>query len=90
MADCFDPMVSERAYQEALSHEDAIAELLWCSGSQFDPEILNAFLTSLEIHGNPRLLAMEKGEGDALFEGIVEGAYSEEDLARLRPRTEGE
>ena len=54
VADCFDTMVSERAYELARSFHEALAELLGCSGAQFDPELVEAFLKSLEIHGDPR------------------------------------
>jgi putative nucleotidyltransferase with HDIG domain len=55
VADCFDTMVSERAYKKARSVVDAMAELLNCSGTQFDPELVEAFLRSLKLYGDPRL-----------------------------------
>jgi len=54
VADCFDTIVSERPYQKARTLEEAVAELLNCAGSQFDPEIVKAFLKSLELYGDPR------------------------------------
>jgi HD-GYP domain-containing protein (c-di-GMP phosphodiesterase class II) len=36
-------MTSPRPYAEALSPEDAIRELFRCSGTQFDPEVVEAF-----------------------------------------------
>jgi HD-GYP domain-containing protein (c-di-GMP phosphodiesterase class II) len=44
VADAFDAMTSDRLYRAALSYEDAISELDRCAGSQFDPEVVNAFL----------------------------------------------
>jgi len=44
VADAFDAMTSDRPYRRALSHEDALAELVRCSGTQFDPEIVRVFL----------------------------------------------
>ncbi|HUK93964.1 MAG TPA: HD-GYP domain-containing protein [Gaiellaceae bacterium] len=44
VADAFDAMTSDRPYRRALSHEDALAELARCSGTQFDPEIVRVFL----------------------------------------------
>jgi diguanylate cyclase (GGDEF)-like protein/putative nucleotidyltransferase with HDIG domain len=54
VADCFDTMISERAYKEALTLGEAVAELLRCSGTQFDPELVKSFLSSLDTLGDPR------------------------------------
>ena len=54
VADCFDTMVSERAYKKARTLDEAIAELLRCSGAHFDPALVDAFLKSFETHGDPR------------------------------------
>ena len=37
-------MVRERPYRAAMTHEEAIAEIVECSGSQFDPVVVEAFL----------------------------------------------
>ena len=55
VADSFDAMVSYR-YKSPLSRVEAIEELRRCSGSQFDPHIVEAFLLSLEMVGDPRRL----------------------------------
>ncbi len=44
VADTYDAMTSTRPYRDALSHEKTIAEIKASSGSQFDPEIVKAFL----------------------------------------------
>jgi HD-GYP domain-containing protein (c-di-GMP phosphodiesterase class II) len=44
VADAFDAMTSDRPYRPALSHEEALAEVERCSGTQFDPEIVRVFL----------------------------------------------
>jgi len=44
LADAFDAMISDRPYRKALSVEQAIDEIKQCAGSQFDPEIVKAFL----------------------------------------------
>jgi putative nucleotidyltransferase with HDIG domain len=53
VADCFDTMVSERAYQPGRSMAEAIEELHRCSGTQFDPTIVEAFFQSLETPDDP-------------------------------------
>jgi diguanylate cyclase (GGDEF)-like protein len=54
VAECFHDMVSDHPYRSARTFEDALAELRRCSGTQFDPRVVTAFLDWLEIHGDPR------------------------------------
>ena len=44
VADAFDAMTSARAYRPALSIEEALVELERCAGTQFDPELAEAFV----------------------------------------------
>lgn len=44
LADTYDAMTSTRSYRQALTHEDAIAEINRCSGTQFDPNLAKAFI----------------------------------------------
>ena len=53
VADCFDTMVSKRLYKPGRSVKEALEELRRCSGTQFDPEIVEAFIRSLETHSEP-------------------------------------
>ncbi len=57
VADSFDTMVSERAYTRGRTMGEAVEELHRCSGTQFDSGVVNAFLRSLEIWGDPRVSA---------------------------------
>jgi response regulator RpfG family c-di-GMP phosphodiesterase len=50
VADAYDAMTSNRAYRSALKHSFAINELQRCSGSQFDPQIVDAFLGTIDKH----------------------------------------
>ena len=36
-------MLDERVYKQAMSLEDALAELRRCAGSQFDPHLVDVF-----------------------------------------------
>jgi HD-GYP domain-containing protein (c-di-GMP phosphodiesterase class II) len=47
VADSFDAMTSNRPYRRAMSHEAALAEIVRNSGTQFDPEIVEAFQRAL-------------------------------------------
>ncbi len=53
VADAYDAMTSDRPYRKALSHEKAVAELRANRGSQFDPEVVDAFLKALEARRVP-------------------------------------
>ncbi len=44
VADTFDAMTSNRPYRKGLDPEIAIAELIKCKGTQFDPECADAFV----------------------------------------------
>jgi HD-GYP domain-containing protein (c-di-GMP phosphodiesterase class II) len=43
VCDSFDAMTSPRPYAEPMSTQQAIRELLRCAGTQFDPEVVDAF-----------------------------------------------
>jgi putative nucleotidyltransferase with HDIG domain len=43
LADAFDAMTTDRPYREALSSEEAIDEILGFRGTQFSPELADAF-----------------------------------------------
>lgn len=44
VADAFDVMTSSRSYKKPISVAEARAELVRCSGTQFDPDVVRAFL----------------------------------------------
>jgi two-component system cell cycle response regulator len=51
VCDAYDAMVSDRPYRAALSHAEALAELRRCAGTQFDPEVVAAFIATVERAG---------------------------------------
>lgn len=59
VADAFDAMTSTRSYRMALSQDYAIAELRRGAGTQFDPDIVEAFVRALlrtgERYGTPHI-----------------------------------
>lgn len=44
VADAYDAMISYRTYRKSLTREEAIEELLRCSGTQFHPECVRALI----------------------------------------------
>ena len=70
VADTFDSMTSTRAYRKALSLQTANDEILRCSGSQFDPEIVPVFIGvqgRIEILGDLDDLILPDGRVDGIF-----------------------
>ncbi|MBC7334269.1 MAG: HD domain-containing protein [Actinobacteria bacterium] len=51
VADSYDAMTTERPYKKALSEKEAILELKRNSGTQFDPQVCEAFVKVLERRG---------------------------------------
>jgi diguanylate cyclase (GGDEF)-like protein len=45
VADSYHAMVNERPYSQAMTHEEALAELQHHAGTQFDPEVVKVFCT---------------------------------------------
>jgi len=51
VVDAYVALTDERVYRRAVSHEDALTEIKRCSGSQFDPSVVEAFVSVVEgIH----------------------------------------
>ena len=59
IADAYDAMTSDRAYRRALPHEVAIGEIERCAGTQFDPELAEAFVRLIDAW---RLIMRERGQ----------------------------
>jgi HD-GYP domain-containing protein (c-di-GMP phosphodiesterase class II) len=52
-------MTTDRVYRSRLSHERAMAELERCAGTQFDPEVVSAFVEEFEEPRRPELVVLE-------------------------------
>lgn len=48
VADAYDAMTSKRSYRQALSHEQALQELLRCEQRQFEPKVIRALVILLK------------------------------------------
>ncbi len=48
VVDAYSAITDERIYRRARSHEQALEELVVCSGSHFDPMVVKAFLSVIE------------------------------------------
>ena len=47
ICDSYDAMVSDRVYRKGRTHDEAIAELRRCAGTQFDPELVEHFASMI-------------------------------------------
>jgi two-component system cell cycle response regulator len=52
VCDAYDAMITKRAYRAGRDRSEAIAELRKCSGTQFDPVVVEAFVGVLEPPGD--------------------------------------
>jgi diguanylate cyclase (GGDEF)-like protein len=48
VVDCYDAMSCRRPYRRALSYRQCLAELKRCAGTQFDPDMVAAFVPALQ------------------------------------------
>jgi HD-GYP domain-containing protein (c-di-GMP phosphodiesterase class II) len=63
VCDAYDAMTSDRAYRRAMSSEGALEELRRASGTQFDPDVVEAFIS---VVASPLPTdEEERGEGSA-------------------------
>ena len=49
VADAYDAMTSVRCYSDPVSHDEANAELVRSAGTQFDPDVVRAWLQMTEL-----------------------------------------
>ncbi len=47
VADAFSTMTTGKAYRDPFPFDSAQSELVWCSGTQFDPEVVKAMVNLL-------------------------------------------
>lgn len=49
LADVYDALISTRAYKDAWPEDKVIGEILRCRGTQFDPEVVDAFMEIQDV-----------------------------------------
>ena len=52
IADSFAAMTSERSYSDTITYEQALEQLKRCAGSQFDPGLVDIFVSTFESNVN--------------------------------------
>ena len=61
IADTFDAMTSTRAYRKALSTDEALAEIMRCKGTQFDPRLADIFIKIHQEINIPENIGIPEG-----------------------------
>jgi diguanylate cyclase (GGDEF)-like protein len=64
VADSFEAMTSDRPYRDGRETQEALDELRRCSGTQFDPEVVDALIELVET-GELAVLAVRGEQGQA-------------------------
>lgn len=62
IADTFDAMTSKRSYRDALPLDIVRAEIIKCSGTQFDPKLVKVFIDILDNHINEIIEIQQKNK----------------------------
>jgi HD-GYP domain-containing protein (c-di-GMP phosphodiesterase class II) len=48
LCEAFDAMTNEHSYRDSLSLEESVAEMVRCSGTQFEPKVVEVFRRLVE------------------------------------------
>jgi putative nucleotidyltransferase with HDIG domain len=71
VADAFDAMTQDRPYRKGIQPVEALTEILRCSGTQFDPEVVSAFLAVYRrkfMQGRNALPRLRRNVREAILE----------------------
>jgi putative two-component system response regulator len=80
VADTYDMIMSDRPYRPAAFHEEALQELVFCSGTQFDPVIVRAFIAVMQDQKNT-ILVRDDGISAHCMASQAEGDLTADDTA---------
>jgi limonene-1,2-epoxide hydrolase len=93
IADAFDAMVSDRPYRRGRTPQEAFAELRRCSGTQFDPELVEKFIAVMSgesvIRLSPDQVSSVESDGVAARIGMeLEGLTAAVAAGQVQTLTE--
>jgi hypothetical protein len=91
IADAFDSMTSDAVYRKRKSRTEAFEELRKCAGSQFDPELVERFISAVRLRSGERSEMPGVSTDIALDIGVqiewLMAALDDQDLTELRELT---
>ena len=68
ITDVYDALISDRVYKSGVPHDQAVAVIFQGRGSQFDPDMVDAFI---EIQDEFRRIAEEHADTESDMQGII-------------------
>ena len=78
VVDAYDAMMSRRPYREAMTQEDSLEEIMRNSGSQFDPQVVSAFLKMVRTNPDGFRDVHEEYSTHIVVDGEVVGASADQ------------
>src|SRR6266542_2214899 len=71
VADAYQAMTSERPYREPMSRKDALRELRACAGTQFNPVVVEAFITTV-VNENRHPITANEREHEQIYQQAIQ------------------
>jgi len=62
IVDAYDAMTNDRPYRKAFAKEQAIAEIRRCSGTKYDPKLVEVFIKIMDLNYEYRKQEIKKNE----------------------------
>lgn len=88
IADAFDSMTSDAVYRKRKSRSEAFEELRKCTGTQFDPELVETFISAVRLRSGERAEMPGVSTDIALGIGVqierLVSALDDQDLTELK------
>jgi len=82
LADVYDALTSDRPYKQAMPHEEAVQIIRQSRGTQFDPDITDAFLANEEVFDRIRRFHEFEEQPETIERLLGESVKALEELAR--------
>ncbi len=71
IANAYDTMLSDTTWRKSMTRSEAFAELRRCSGTQFDPELVERFIGAVQVRNGSQSLESNASREAALSIGLL-------------------